>query len=423
LVTGPVDEIRGKIVQVKCQKCQTENFLQYHCWACSTPLDGIDYNKTGVQGQCPECQAFNPGKVPRKKDSCDDFSNRCTDRIMFGFTAFIQPYCVYAQTMWIYPYVMASMGARGGVLEAFLYIVTFIVSAGTLFNYWAGVFTKVPKTPLPARGELKLKSDPATTHFKSVARFDYCVQCKAPRAPRDHHCNICRTCVPVMDHHCPFYGGSCVGRHNHRNFLLFLLYMMMTTIWLATTTLAFLPHLPGFPSFVFQRDFSRKIMAACAGASPFCPMQYIWSFPEVSTFGVVVIQLVLTILTLILVSVLFQQQYTDLKESRTRLEGIIAKSKSKKKKEAKEQGKEVAEEEEEGGGDDVETEVDDEGRVWGELRDVCGAGRSKVAWVCVPFVGTLKSHQRYVDSRAAAAAAAAAAGGAFAPATGKPKKE
>ena len=275
MTTPPEEEIRGLIVQVQCEHCQTANFLQYHCWACRTPLDGIDYNAKGVQGQCPECGAFNPAKKPRVKDSWDDCSNRCVDRIMFGFTAFIQPYCVYAQTMWIYPYILNSMDAHGSTLEKVLYGITLFVSAGTLFNYWSGVFTPIKLHRTPDRSEIRLKSRPETQELLNLTRYHYCQQCKAPRAPRDHHCNICRTCVPVMDHHCPFYGGSCVGRHNHRNFILFLLYMMLTTVWLATSTVANWKHLPSFPSWVFQREFSKKIMAHCARASPFCPMQYV----------------------------------------------------------------------------------------------------------------------------------------------------
>ena len=308
LVTPPADEIRGQITQVTCKSCDTANYLQYHCWACNISLDGIDYTAKGVQGQCPDCGVYNPGKKPREKDSCDDASNRCIDRIMFGFTAFIQPYCVYSQLMWIYPFVLQSMNAQGSTLEKVLYGITLFVSAGTLFNYWSGVFTPVKLKKLPKRGEFEIESDPSTKGKLSMRKYHYCVQCKAPRAPRDHHCSICRTCVPIMDHHCPFYGGSCVGRHNHRNFILFLLYMMLTTTWLATSTAAFFNHLPGFPSFIFKREFSKKIMTECRGGSPFCPLSFVWSHEEVSMFGVVVIQFLLTILTLILVSVLFQQQ-------------------------------------------------------------------------------------------------------------------
>ncbi len=136
LETPSDEDVRGNLVQVKCHSCATANYLQYHCWACRTPLEGIDYTAKGVQGQCPECGAKNPAKRPRAKESCDDCGDRCVDRIMFGFTAFIQPYCVYAQCMWIYPHVMDNMDAHGSTLEKVLYGITLFVSAGTMFNYW-----------------------------------------------------------------------------------------------------------------------------------------------------------------------------------------------------------------------------------------------------------------------------------------------
>ena len=393
LQSPPQEELRGNIVKVSCEKCKTENFLQYQCWACCTSLDGIDYRKKGVQGQCPECGAFNPAKQPRTKDSWEDTSNRCVDRFMFAFTAFIQPYCVYAQTMWIYPYILDNMDMRGSTLEKVLYGITLFVSAGTLFNYWSGVFTPIKLPKVPKREDLRLKSDPDSKDKLSVAKYHYCSECKAPRAPRDHHCSICRTCVPVMDHHCPFYGGSCVGRHNHRNFILFLLFMMLTTVWLATSTVINFKHLPSFPSFIFKREFSKKIMTACAGGTPLCPLTYLWSFPEVSMFGIVVIQLLLTVLTLILVSVLFQQQVADLMESRTRLEGIIAKSKKKKAAAAAAAAGKSADDADEGENKilAVHDDDDEEASKWGELRDVCGPGHGLVAWIFTPYIGTLPS--------------------------------
>mmetsp|Transcript_24180 Transcript_24180/g.28348 ORF Transcript_24180/g.28348 Transcript_24180/m.28348 type:complete len:198 (+) Transcript_24180:716-1309(+) len=50
-----------------------------------------------------------------------------------------------------------------------------------------------------------------------------CTKCKGMRPPRAHHCSICGKCVLRMDHHCPWV-GNCVGLHNHKHFLMFLIY-------------------------------------------------------------------------------------------------------------------------------------------------------------------------------------------------------
>ncbi|CAO1637631.1 unnamed protein product [Parajaminaea phylloscopi] len=46
-----------------------------------------------------------------------------------------------------------------------------------------------------------------------------------PKPERAHHCSICKTCVIKYDHHCPWL-NQCVGLHNERYFLLFLLYLV-----------------------------------------------------------------------------------------------------------------------------------------------------------------------------------------------------
>ncbi|KAK3069010.1 palmitoyltransferase for Vac8p [Teratosphaeriaceae sp. CCFEE 6253] len=51
----------------------------------------------------------------------------------------------------------------------------------------------------------------------------YCQKCQTLKPDRSHHCSTCRQCVLKMDHHCPWL-ATCVGLHNYKPFLLFLLY-------------------------------------------------------------------------------------------------------------------------------------------------------------------------------------------------------
>ncbi|KAI0749290.1 zf-DHHC-domain-containing protein [Daedaleopsis nitida] len=46
---------------------------------------------------------------------------------------------------------------------------------------------------------------------------------------RSHHCRICKRCVLKYDHHCPVRINQCVGIHNERHFVLFLLYLVVAT--------------------------------------------------------------------------------------------------------------------------------------------------------------------------------------------------
>ena len=60
-----------------------------------------------------------------------------------------------------------------------------------------------------------------------------CLTCQIMRPPGASHCRICDNCVFDFDHHCVFI-SNCVGKRNHRYFVLFLvwggLFAVITTI-------------------------------------------------------------------------------------------------------------------------------------------------------------------------------------------------
>ena len=58
-----------------------------------------------------------------------------------------------------------------------------------------------------------------------------CRPCQAPKPPGVHHCRACKACVVEMDHHCPFI-NNCIGRGNLGAFLLFLVYLIVSTIYI-----------------------------------------------------------------------------------------------------------------------------------------------------------------------------------------------
>ncbi|KAI1102384.1 palmitoyltransferase PFA3 [Jackrogersella minutella] len=66
---------------------------------------------------------------------------------------------------------------------------------------------------------------PQATSFtvKSNGELRFCKKCQARKPDRAHHCSTCRRCVLKMDHHCPWF-ATCIGLHNHKAFLLFLIY-------------------------------------------------------------------------------------------------------------------------------------------------------------------------------------------------------
>ncbi|ORY73264.1 DHHC palmitoyltransferase-domain-containing protein [Leucosporidium creatinivorum] len=66
-------------------------------------------------------------------------------------------------------------------------------------------------------------------HARADRRARTCKKClpvdgvRPPKPERSHHCSVCRTCILKFDHHCPWI-KQCVGLHNERYFLLFLIY-------------------------------------------------------------------------------------------------------------------------------------------------------------------------------------------------------
>lgn len=66
-----------------------------------------------------------------------------------------------------------------------------------------------------------------------------CQKCEGHKPPKTHHCSICNICVYKMDHHCPWI-NNCVGYHNHRYFLLFLIYTLIGCLYFTLMSFNFI---------------------------------------------------------------------------------------------------------------------------------------------------------------------------------------
>ncbi|KAI0205140.1 palmitoyltransferase PFA3 [Astrocystis sublimbata] len=92
--------------------------------------------------------------------------------------------------------------------------------------YTIAVFTN-PGSTTDSMGysTLPTSATPSASSFtvKSNGDLRFCKKCQARKPDRAHHCSTCQRCVLKMDHHCPWL-ATCVGLHNHKAFLLFLIY-------------------------------------------------------------------------------------------------------------------------------------------------------------------------------------------------------
>ncbi|XP_064094106.1 probable palmitoyltransferase ZDHHC24 isoform X1 [Macrobrachium nipponense] len=71
-----------------------------------------------------------------------------------------------------------------------------------------------------------------TSFLPSVLKpgWGYCSICQANYPPRSYHCHICDECILKRDHHCKFT-GCCIGYHNHRYFLVGVLYIFIGALY------------------------------------------------------------------------------------------------------------------------------------------------------------------------------------------------
>ncbi|KAG0158285.1 hypothetical protein PDIDSM_5798 [Penicillium digitatum] len=141
---------------------------------------------------------------------------------------------VYGITTWAV-YVAVRIGikpSRSDWIGTPSSILAFSLYAILNFSYTVAVFTD-PGSPLStSRGAdrheysaLPPSEYPEFTSYTvtSTGESRYCKKCQCPKPDRAHHCSTCKRCVLKMDHHCPWL-ATCIGLHNYKAFLLFLIY-------------------------------------------------------------------------------------------------------------------------------------------------------------------------------------------------------
>jgi len=100
------------------------------------------------------------------------------------------------------------------IVSLFLY---HIFLALTIYSYAKAILTD-PGTVSP---------NFTTQQTNSTEDSNICRKCGANKPERAHHCSFCKKCVVKMDHHCPWI-NNCVGHRNHKYFMLFLTYLVLT---------------------------------------------------------------------------------------------------------------------------------------------------------------------------------------------------
>ena len=108
-------------------------------------------------------------------------------------------------------------------------------------SYYLAIYTD-PGTPTP-------KFKPLQYQWKN-----FCMKCNNYKPERSHHCRTCKTCVLMMDHHCP-WTMNCVGYNNFPEFMRFLFWIILTSSFLLYHLLQrifFIWANRDLPSYMFQ---------------------------------------------------------------------------------------------------------------------------------------------------------------------------
>ncbi|KAF7621354.1 DHHC zinc finger membrane protein [Aspergillus flavus] len=155
---------------------------------------------------------------------------RC-ERYCCAAASFFPLAFVYGLTTWAV-YVEASIGLRPS-RNSWIGLPTSIIGIALYIclnaSYSVAVFTD-PGSPLSSNRRHEYSALPVTelpefTSYtvNSMGGSRFCKKCQCPKPDRAHHCSTCKRCVLKMDHHCPWL-ATCVGLHNYKAFLLFLIY-------------------------------------------------------------------------------------------------------------------------------------------------------------------------------------------------------
>ena len=68
---------------------------------------------------------------------------------------------------------------------------------------------------------------------------NFCPYCIVKKKYKSLHCLVCQKCVDEFDHHC-FWVGNCVGENNYTLFFIFLIYVLLNTLFNVAVNIFFL---------------------------------------------------------------------------------------------------------------------------------------------------------------------------------------
>ncbi|KAG6550600.1 hypothetical protein Mapa_007853 [Marchantia paleacea] len=204
--------------EVKSRVEEQKEVYNVQCWGCTQWLVLPSYAPSFKCGWCGALTIYKAPQPARSRWSMwlITFRDRAFVTIVLAIIASIVCGGVWAAFPVLFPTI-----SLGLVFHSF---VTVILLFNTLFNFALSSHVQAGPVGKIAWGEVGF------VPRGGLEGHTFCDYCQTPKPASAHHCRKCGTCVMDMDHHCPFI-GNCVGANNHRYFILFLLYIVISCLY------------------------------------------------------------------------------------------------------------------------------------------------------------------------------------------------
>ncbi|CAN6463436.1 unnamed protein product [Victoria cruziana] len=187
------------------------------CWGCGLRLMLPSFSPVFKCGWCGAITNQNP----LKHDSgCCSFWRRVRDRSFLTILVVFMLLVICGGVWAAFPFVFA-LGYMWVALHSSL---TVFFATGTMYSFILAAFRHAGEQASVLYGSYEV------VRKDGLHNYRFCHYCQKPKSPRTHHCRSCKTCILDMDHHCPFI-GNCVGAGNHRLFVIFLAFAVISNFY------------------------------------------------------------------------------------------------------------------------------------------------------------------------------------------------
>lgn len=176
------------------------------------------YPETNEQGEQTNGDAFiRKGPLFGTSENSSIWLN-CTDKIGITFAVVVWLAIIYALSCWIILFI-------GGDISLGVFIPVCVLIFMSLWSHLSVL--------LGDPGAIPWNAHPIEIDKTSGVKLQICGHCDSYKPPLAHHDRVSGRCISRMDHFCPWMNNA-IGAGNQKNFLLFLGYTDITSIFMYT---------------------------------------------------------------------------------------------------------------------------------------------------------------------------------------------